>query len=301
MDYYLVTPVYNEEDNINQLIETVITQTVTPEKWIIVNNGSSDNTVKIIEEIIINKNINFIHIVNQQRIENVGGNINFNMAVNYGFSCAMSNTHVGVDFIGKIDADVLLPPDFFQTLLEILIENKQIGVISAINYVHRGNNPQKYSEDLLFQCDEITNSRSSISDIRLYRINAIVDIGGMPTAKYAPDSMTLLLLGDSGWGIMKTGKTHFVTTRDAFCSIPTFANMVKTGETNYYYGYPVISLLFKTFILILQNKKYAPFGLIVGYFQSFIRKEARVSSEIVTIVRKQKGLASLIINYINRQ
>ena len=48
-DFILISAVYNEEEFIEQLIKSVIFQTVRPKKWIIVDDGSTDNTGEIIK------------------------------------------------------------------------------------------------------------------------------------------------------------------------------------------------------------------------------------------------------------
>ena len=49
MPYVLITPARNEERFIEKLIESVIHQTVLPEKWVIVNDGSTDATASIVK------------------------------------------------------------------------------------------------------------------------------------------------------------------------------------------------------------------------------------------------------------
>ena len=50
IEYVLITPARNEEVFIRQTIESVITQTVLPVKWIIVSDGSTDRTDDIVKE-----------------------------------------------------------------------------------------------------------------------------------------------------------------------------------------------------------------------------------------------------------
>jgi len=45
--YELITPAHNEESFSAKTIESVINQTIKPLKWIVVNDGSTDNTSNI--------------------------------------------------------------------------------------------------------------------------------------------------------------------------------------------------------------------------------------------------------------
>src|SRR3954470_12052595 len=46
--YALVTPAKNEEKLIEKTIMSVVNQTVTPLKWVIVDDGSTDRTAEIV-------------------------------------------------------------------------------------------------------------------------------------------------------------------------------------------------------------------------------------------------------------
>ena len=48
--YIIISPVRNEEKNIEYTIKSVISQTIKPLVWIIVDDGSSDATAEIIKK-----------------------------------------------------------------------------------------------------------------------------------------------------------------------------------------------------------------------------------------------------------
>ncbi|MCK4830926.1 glycosyltransferase family 2 protein, partial [bacterium] len=50
--YVLITPARNEEDYIEKTIQSVISQTILPAKWVIVSDGSTDLTDEIVEKYI---------------------------------------------------------------------------------------------------------------------------------------------------------------------------------------------------------------------------------------------------------
>ena len=49
MNYVIITPARNEEKYIENTLISVINQTVKPQEWIIVNDGSIDRTGSIID------------------------------------------------------------------------------------------------------------------------------------------------------------------------------------------------------------------------------------------------------------
>ena len=51
MKYVLITPAHNEERFIPKTLESMAAQTLLPERWIIVNDGSIDKTADIAAEL----------------------------------------------------------------------------------------------------------------------------------------------------------------------------------------------------------------------------------------------------------
>ena len=49
MRYVLITPAKNEEAFIRKTLDSVVGQTVLPERWVIVDDGSTDRTARIVE------------------------------------------------------------------------------------------------------------------------------------------------------------------------------------------------------------------------------------------------------------
>ena len=52
LTYIIISPVRNEAKNIENTLRSVIDQTIRPAEWIIVNDGSTDNTSEIISTYI---------------------------------------------------------------------------------------------------------------------------------------------------------------------------------------------------------------------------------------------------------
>src|SRR5437016_14365340 len=49
MKYVLITAARNEEAFIRKTLDSVVAQTVLPERWIIVDDGSTDHTAEVVE------------------------------------------------------------------------------------------------------------------------------------------------------------------------------------------------------------------------------------------------------------
>ena len=56
--YVLISPVRDEEETIIKTINSVIQQTILPNRWLLIDNNSIDNTSRIINDFV--KNFNFL-------------------------------------------------------------------------------------------------------------------------------------------------------------------------------------------------------------------------------------------------
>jgi len=128
----VVIPVYNVEQYIPKTLESLINQTHKPYEIIIVNDGSTDNTVNVSEKILKNSNIQY-KIINQI-------NQGVSVARNRGIESASG------DYIHFIDGDDWVHPQFFETLLNnIQNSQKEIDVASTSYAIVYEDIPNKKS------------------------------------------------------------------------------------------------------------------------------------------------------------
>jgi glycosyltransferase involved in cell wall biosynthesis len=120
--YVLVTAAYNEERHIADTLRCVASQSVLPHRWVIVSDGSTDRTDEIVVEWA--KRHPFIDFVRVDR------------SAKHSFSAKVHALRQGFarvadledDFIGVLDADVSLEPDYFQRLLEHFANEPRLGI-----------------------------------------------------------------------------------------------------------------------------------------------------------------------------
>jgi len=107
----VIIPVYNGEKTIQETIESVLNQTFTDFELIVINDGSQDATLEIVERI-------------QDSRLNVFSYPNAGQAAsrNRGFS------HASGEYISFIDADDLWTPDKLEAQLRALQDNPQAAV-----------------------------------------------------------------------------------------------------------------------------------------------------------------------------
>lgn len=130
MKYSVIVPCYNEEDNICRLVE-VLEKTAGHRKveFILVENGSQDNTRQVLEETCKDKNIFKIVRVDKNR------------GYGYGIICGM-RAATG-DYIGWLHADLQSSPESMMKFIDY-IEKKAENKILFLKAVRRNRSLTDY-------------------------------------------------------------------------------------------------------------------------------------------------------------
>ncbi|HLW42059.1 MAG TPA: glycosyltransferase family A protein, partial [Flavobacterium sp.] len=108
MKIYCVIPTYNEEAFIGKMLQSLTEQTFLPEKVVVVNDNSTDNTAEIIKS--FSEKHRFIkQVFNPSENKHLPGSKVIN-AFYKGYE-TLDNSY---DIIVKLDADLILPKNYFE-------------------------------------------------------------------------------------------------------------------------------------------------------------------------------------------
>lgn len=121
----IIMAVYNGEKYLTEAIESILNQTLSDSEFIIINDGSTDNS-----KAIINK-----YLKEQVRIIENSENIGLTKSLNRGLSVAKGS------YIARIDADDTALPGRLQKQAEFLDKNRHIHIVGSWfdEYDHEGN------------------------------------------------------------------------------------------------------------------------------------------------------------------
>jgi glycosyltransferase involved in cell wall biosynthesis len=125
MKVSLIFTIKNEESNIELLLNSIENQTRTPDEIVIVDGGSSDNTLNIIKIIINNYTIP-IKLISKQNIN-----------ISKGRNIAIKQTKN--DIIACTDAGCKLDPNWLKNLTNPFEKNSNLDIITG-NYKPYGEN-----------------------------------------------------------------------------------------------------------------------------------------------------------------
>ena len=122
LSYVLITAAKNEAQFIEKTINSVVNQTVLPLRWVIINDGSTDNTGKIIEQYA--RKYEWIEpiVLPGSRERHFGRKA---VAFNQGYERIKN---LDFDLIGNLDADISFDKDYFAFLISRFVANPKLGV-----------------------------------------------------------------------------------------------------------------------------------------------------------------------------
>src|SRR5215469_11683307 len=120
--YVLVTPARNEGIFIEGTIKSVVSQIALPLRWVIVSDGSTDQTDEIVKFYV--KKYAWIELVRmaEHRDRHFAAKAN---CFNVGYARIK---HLDFDLIANLDADITFEPDYFQFLINKFVEMPDLGV-----------------------------------------------------------------------------------------------------------------------------------------------------------------------------
>ena len=130
-DALVITPTYNEADNIGQVIDLVLTQP-TPLSILVVDDNSSDGTAEVVRS-KMKENPNRIHLIERS------GKLGLGTAYLRGFRYALSRDF---PYICEMDADLSHDPDDLPRLIDavregaadLAIGSRYVGGVRVINW-----------------------------------------------------------------------------------------------------------------------------------------------------------------------
>jgi glycosyl transferase family 2 len=120
--YLLITPAKNEATFIALTIRSVISQTVRPVRWVIINDGSTDRTGEIVEGYA--RKHDWIELLQMPERQNRDFASKAD-CVNTAYDHAK---HLPHDIVASLDADISFEQDYFAFLLQKFVDDPRLGL-----------------------------------------------------------------------------------------------------------------------------------------------------------------------------
>ena len=134
MNYYIVIPAHNEEAYLADTLNSILRQSLPPKKVIVVNDNSSDDT-----EAIINEFLNLSARIQKLNVASSDQHMPGSKVIS-AFHKGFELLDADYDFIVKLDADVILPDNYFERIAYIFKGNPKVGIAGGFIYEQVASN-----------------------------------------------------------------------------------------------------------------------------------------------------------------
>jgi poly-beta-1,6-N-acetyl-D-glucosamine synthase len=163
--YLLVSPCRDEAEYLRRTLDSVAAQSVPPTLWVVVDDGSTDETPVILEEYA--RRLPYLRVVRRadRGARQVGP------GVIEAFYAGLEEIRLeDFDYLCKLDMDVDLPARYFELLMQRMESNPRIGTSSGKPwFVHPQNGAL---------VPEICGDEMSVGMTKFYRVACFKEIGG---------------------------------------------------------------------------------------------------------------------------
>jgi hypothetical protein len=187
--YVLVTAAHNEEAFIEKTITAVCAQEVRPKKWVIVDDGSNDNTAMIVQEYAQKRTFIQLLQLSKKHAPDFGAQAR---AINAGFDLLLKSG-VEFDFIGNVDSDIAFEASYFRELFRKFEAEPSLGLAGGWLFENDG---------VKFSPRKGNRATSVPHGIQLFRRECFLAIGGYIPLRYgAPDWCAEISARMHGWQV----------------------------------------------------------------------------------------------------
>jgi poly-beta-1,6-N-acetyl-D-glucosamine synthase len=277
--YVVITPARNEAQHIENTLESMTRQTIKPAAWIIVDDGSSDDTTAIAGRYA--ERYSWISVVRRpdRGFRQPGAGVV--QAFEAGFQ-ALST--LDWQFIVKLDADLSFEPDYFEQCFHEFQKDPHLGICGGGIY-HSGPTGLTLEPNPLFHVRGAT---------KIYRRQCWENLGGL-VAVPGWDTIDEVKANLKGWNTRTVPDIVALHHRFTGSAQGAWKDSVKNGLANYICGYHPLFVLLKCFRRLMR-KPYVigAIGLLWGYLSGYLKGIAQVPDPILIRYTRTQQIRRLL-------
>lgn len=274
--YVLISACRNESGYVEKLIDAIAAQKIRPLRWIIVDDGSTDDTYA--RAVAKSAQLPFVEVAKMP-----GGRVrSFSSQVYAAMYGSERVKDLPYDFLGFLDADILVKPDYYERLMEFMNADPQLGICGGAvidQFADRVVDTRKGSEDY-----------HVAGGVQFFRRKCFEQIGGHhPIQGGGQDTIADIMAMMHGWKIRVFPELPALHLRpDGFARDNVFKRGRNWGRKFYLIGYHPLYYLAQCARRIGQRPIFiGSFCQLLGFIIANEKGEPRpVSPEFVSFLRK---------------
>ncbi|MGB5555944.1 MAG: glycosyltransferase family A protein [Flavobacteriaceae bacterium] len=253
MNYYIVIPAHNEEAFLADTLNSVLRQTLQPKSVIVVNDNSTDGTERIIDEFTT-----LSHVIKKVNTSSSTAHMPGSKVIK-AFTIGLSALDDAYDFLVKLDADIILPDNYFEKIAYIFKGNPQVGI--AGGFIYEQNEAGEWVLNHLMNNDHVRGA------FKAYSKKCFKAIGGLKSAM-GWDTLDELLAQYHEFEIYTDPQLKVKHLRPTGKAYNTKAKYLQ-GRAMYRMRYGLaITLIASLKMALKQGKFNAFFDNMYGYFEA---------------------------------
>jgi biofilm PGA synthesis N-glycosyltransferase PgaC len=263
--YVLVSPCRDEAEHMRRTLESVMAQTVPPTLWVVVDDGSTDDTPSILES--YRARVPYLRVV--RRADR--GRRNVGPGVIEAFYAGLQTVALEeFDYVCKLDLDLDLPPRYFEILIQRMESNPRLGTSSGKPYF-----VDPRSANVV---PEVCGDEMSVGMTKFYRVQCFREIGGF-VRQVMWDGIDCHRCRMLGWVAESVDDEplRFMHLRPMGSSQKgIWTGRVRSGYGQYFMGTaPLYLLASSVFRLPKRPVLLGSIAMLWGYISSAVRRVAR--------------------------
>ncbi|MDF0717867.1 glycosyltransferase family 2 protein [Muricauda sp. 334s03] len=276
----IIIPAHNEASFLKDCLDSFVAQTYLPNELIVVDDNSSDDTFTIAT--IFAQKHDWIKVVQRSSTdEHIPGK---KVVDTFNFGLGHTSEY---DLIGKFDADIILPNNYFELIVNQFQANWKLGMCSGLLYIKRGN-------DWIYE--HIADKNHIRGPIKLYHKACFNKIGGLrPGVGW--DTVDILLAKYHDFDTLTLPELQVKHLRPTGHGYST-KNYQSKGVAMYKMGYGLVLTKIAALKMAWQAKSLNLYvQAVLGFLKAFIQQQTKyVSKKEGKFIRKYrwKGIKSKI-------
>jgi len=274
--YAVVTPAHNEGVHLPRLAECMRAQTVIPTQWIIVDNGSTDDTAQVAAE--ITSALPWARSIFMPKDDEAPRGAPVVRAFHAGLDALAENAQV----VMKLDADVTFETDFFARIMDAFASDANLGITGGLCWEQDASGTWK---------PEHVSREHVRGATRAYRATCLADVLPLEE-RMGWDGIDELRARVAGWDTRSLDDLPFWHHRTLGARERRWDKWIGQGRMAYYMGYRTWYLGARTVFRSLREPR--AIAMLWGFGSAALRRERRYPDpKVRAYLRRQQSVRAL--------
>jgi poly-beta-1,6-N-acetyl-D-glucosamine synthase len=277
--YIIISPVRNEARYLPKTIASVASQTIRPHLWVIVDDGSSDETRRFVDEAALYHHwVRAIHRPDRG-CRRAGSGV---MEAFYdGYKIV---EHESWDFLIKLDGDLSFEPEFFEQCFAAFRTDPSLGIGGGLVCTKTNGKIVAEFKDPVFHVR---------GPAKIYRRECWLQIGGL-IRMAGWDTFDQVKANMLGWKTRTFDDIKVIHHRVTGGAYGAWSNYLKNGLANYIVGYHPLFMFLKCGRRFFR-KPYglAAVALMAGFLRGYLKRIPQAEDRAVIAYIRDQQLAYL--------